>query len=232
MGRFCLVYLGVGGGGGGEWSFVAGWFGRGVGDYSVVGSSGVDHFRATTLTSWHLMVTYCTLHVARRLNFFENKSIDMKTVILFGILNGVSIGFLNLSLGFNSIGFYQMTKLAIIPFTVLLETLFLKKQFSQKIKLSLFLLLVGVGIASVTDLQLNFLGTVLSLLAIATTCVGQILTNTIQKRLNVSSTQLLYQSAPYQAAILFVTGPVVDQYLTKQNVFAFNYSPLILVFLH
>lgn len=75
------------------------------------------------------MVTYCTLHVAHRLKFFENKSVDMKTVVLFGILNGVSIGFLNLSLGFNSIGFYQMTKLAIIPFTVLLETLFLKKQF-------------------------------------------------------------------------------------------------------
>lgn len=116
-------------------------------------------FTATTLTSWHLMVTYCSLHVAMRLNFFESKPIDMKTVTMFGILNGISIGLLNLSLGFNSIGFYQvikfsdslkdklnfknvhktwfilcfifsqMTKLAIIPFTVLLETIFLKKQF-------------------------------------------------------------------------------------------------------
>lgn len=68
----------------------------------------IHHLSATTLTSWHLMVTYCTLHVARRLNIFETKSIDIKTVILFGILNGVSIGFLNLSLGFNSIGFYQV----------------------------------------------------------------------------------------------------------------------------
>ncbi|KAG5515508.1 hypothetical protein RHGRI_036524 [Rhododendron griersonianum] len=178
---------------------------------------------ATTLTSWHLMVTYCTLYVAQRLNFFESKPIDMKTVVVFGILNGLSIGFLNLSLGFNSIGFYQMTKLAIIPFTVLVETIFLNKQFSQKIKFSLFLLLVGVGIASVTDLQLNLLGTVLSLLAI--------LTNTIQKRLNVSSTQLLYQSAPFQAAILFVTGPMMDQYLTKKNVFAYNYSPIVLGFI-
>ncbi|KDP44037.1 hypothetical protein JCGZ_05504 [Jatropha curcas] len=186
---------------------------------------------ATTLTSWHLMVTFCTLHCAQRFNLFESKAIDMKTVMLFGILNGVSIGLLNLSLGFNSIGFYQMTKLAIIPFTVLLETLFLKKQFSQKIKLALFLLLIGVGIASVTDLQLNVLGTVLSLLAIVTTCVGQILTNTIQKRLNVSSTQLLYQSAPFQAAILFVSGPLVDQFLTKKNVFAYKYSPIVLAFI-
>ncbi|KAL5709945.1 UDP-xylose transporter 1 [Ranunculus cassubicifolius] len=186
---------------------------------------------ATTLTSWHLMVTFCTLHVAQRFNMFETKSVDTRTVVLFGMLNGISIGLLNLSLGFNSIGFYQMTKLAIIPFTVVLETVFLKKQFSQKIKLSLLVLLVGVGIASITDLQLNLVGSVLSLLAIATTCVGQILTNTIQKRLNVSSTQLLYHSAPFQAAILFVSGPVVDQCLTNQYVFAYKYSPLVVAFI-
>uniref|UniRef100_A0A3Q7GSJ2 Sugar phosphate transporter domain-containing protein n=1 Tax=Solanum lycopersicum TaxID=4081 RepID=A0A3Q7GSJ2_SOLLC len=34
---------------------------------------------ATTLTSWHLMLTYVTLHVALKLNLFENKLIDMKT---------------------------------------------------------------------------------------------------------------------------------------------------------
>ncbi|XP_074583162.1 UDP-xylose transporter 1-like [Curcuma longa] len=186
---------------------------------------------ATTLTSWHLMVTFCTLHVAQRLRFFEPKSIDAKTIVLFGILNGTSIGFLNLSLGFNSIGFYQMTKLAIIPFTVLLETLFLKKTFSHSIKLALLLLLLGVGIASVTDLNLNLLGSILSALAIATTCISQIMTNTIQKRLKVSSTQLLYQSSPYQAAILVVTGPFVDRLLTDRNVFAYDYKLLVLVFI-
>ncbi|KAK8462670.1 hypothetical protein SEVIR_1G246200v4 [Setaria viridis] len=173
---------------------------------------------ATTLTSWHLMVTFCTLHVAQRLRFFEPKAIDGQTVVLFGLLNGTSIGLLNLSLGFNSIGFYQMTKLAIIPFTVLLETIFLKKRFSETIKFSLLVLLLGVGIASVTDLKLNFLGSILSGLAIATTCVGQI------RKLKVSSTQLLYQSAPYQAAILFATGPFVDQLLTDRSVFAHKYT--------
>ncbi|KAG6524270.1 hypothetical protein ZIOFF_014176 [Zingiber officinale] len=208
---------------------------------------------ATTLTSWHLMVTFCTLHVAQRFHLFEPKLIDAKTVVLFGILNGTSIGFLNLCLGFNS-----MTKLAIIPFTVLLETIFLKKKFrfdgefryqtpfltgylgagnllefvsSKSIKFSLLVLLFGVGIASVTDLNLNLVGSILSFLAIATTCVGQIMTNTIQKRLKVSSTQLLYQSSPFQAAILFATGPSVDRLLTKRSVFAYNYSFMVLVFI-
>ncbi|KAK8695961.1 hypothetical protein V6N13_001102 [Hibiscus sabdariffa] len=161
---------------------------------------------ATTLTSWHLMVTFCTLHAANRFNLFENKPIDMKTVMLFGILNGVSIGLLNLTLGFNSIGFYQMTKLAIIPFTVLLETVFLKKQFSQKIKLSLFLLLVGVGIASITDLQLNFVGTILSLLAILTTCVGQIafiiLSCIISVSVNFSTFLVIGKTSPVTYQVL------------------------------
>lgn len=55
------------------------------------------------------------------------------------------------------------------------------------------------------------------------------MTNTIQKKFKVSSTQLLYQSCPYQAIILFVTGPFVDGLLTDKNVFSFNYTPLVLV---
>lgn len=112
---------------------------------------------ATTLTSWHLLVTFCSLHLALKMRFFEHKAFEQKAVVGFGILNGISIGLLNLSLGFNSVGFYQvwflfwfclynvliqllltlnvfdictqMTKLAIIPCTVLLETLFLGKKF-------------------------------------------------------------------------------------------------------
>ncbi|KAJ8426064.1 hypothetical protein Cgig2_011281 [Carnegiea gigantea] len=87
---------------------------------------------ATTLTSWHLLVTFCSLHVALWLKMFERKPFDPRAVMGFGILNGISIGLLNLSLGFNSVGFYQMTKLAIIPCTVLLETLFFMKKFRGK----------------------------------------------------------------------------------------------------
>ncbi|XP_029127032.1 UDP-xylose transporter 3 [Cajanus cajan] len=183
---------------------------------------------ATTLTSWHLLVTFCSLHVALKMRFFEHKPFDQKAVMGFGILNGISIGLLNLSLGFNSVGFYQMTKLAIIPCTILLEILFLGKKFSKRIQLSLAILLLGVGIATVTDLQLNALGSFLSLLAVITTCVAQIMTNTIQKKFKVSSTQLLYQSCPYQSATLLISGPYLDKLLTNLNVFAFNYTTQVL----
>ncbi|XP_020585799.1 uncharacterized membrane protein At1g06890-like isoform X2 [Phalaenopsis equestris] len=118
---------------------------------------------ATTLTSWHLLVTFCSLHVASWMKFFEHKPFDRKVVVGFGILNGISIGLLNLCLGFNSIGFYQMT-------------------------------------------------------------------NNIQKRFKVTSTQLLYQSCLYQALTLVSAGPFVDWLLTHQNVFAFKYTPQVVIF--
>lgn len=55
------------------------------------------------------------------------------------------------------------------------------------------------------------------------------MTNTIQKKFKVSSTQLLYQSSPYQAMTLFISGPFLDKFLTQQNVFAFRYTPQVLV---
>lgn len=193
--------------------------------------STLDFTFATTLTSWHLLVTFCSLHVALWMKLFEKKPFDPRTVMGFGILNGTSIGLLNLSLGFNSVGFYQMTKLAIIPCTVLLETIFFRKKFSRNIQASLGVLLLGVGIATVTDLQLNIVGSVLSLLAVITTCIAQIMTNTIQKKFKVSSTQLLYQSCPYQGITLFFAGPFVDALLTNKNVFLFKYTPQVLEFI-
>lgn len=71
---------------------------------------------ATTLTSWHLLVTFCSLHVALWVKLFEHKGFDQKTVLGFGILNGTSIGLLNLSLGFNSVGFYQVTSITSLNF--------------------------------------------------------------------------------------------------------------------
>ncbi|CAK8567788.1 unnamed protein product [Lathyrus sativus] len=186
--------------------------------------SSLQFIFATTLTSWHLLVTFCSLHVALKMRLFEHKPFDQKAVMGFGILNGTSIGLLNLSLGFNSVGFYQMTKLAIIPCTILLEIIFLGKKFSRRIQFSLVILLFGVGIATVTDLQLNALGSFLSLLAVITTCVAQIMTNTIQKKFKVSSTQLLYQTCPYQAATLLIIGPYMDKVLTDLNVFYFKYT--------
>ena len=171
----------------------------------------------TCLTATHMAVTAVALRVAARVGFLEPKGIEKRALAKFAALNGVSVAFLNLSLGFNSVGFYQMTKLAIIPCTVCIQQAFYGKSFSTEIKASLATLLLGVAVATVTDAQVNFLGTVVSLLAVATTCVSQIWTNTMQKEHGVNSTQLLYAASPYMAAILAAVALPLDVGLTSSS---------------
>ena len=164
----------------------------------------------TCLTATHMGVTAVALRGAERLGYVEPKIVERKALVRFASLNGISVAFLNLSLGFNSVGFYQMTKLAIIPCTVGIQQVFYSKTFSKEVKGSLFVLLGGVAVATVTDLQLNFIGSIVSLLAIATTCVSQIWTGTMQKDFGVNSTQLLYAASPYMAGILALIALPLD----------------------
>jgi len=187
------------------------------------------HF-ATTLTCAHMAVTAAFLHLARMMRWFEPKAMELRPLIIFSTISGISIGFLNLSLGLNSVGFYQMTKLAIIPCTVTLQSLFYGKRFGFMVKVALGVLLGGVGVATVTDLQLNFMGSLMSLCAVATTCISQIWTNTLQKRFSISSTQLLYNSAPYQALVMLVVGPLLDNALTVSTVLEFEYTNTVVAF--
>jgi solute carrier family 35 protein E3 len=189
----------------------------------------------------------------------------------------VSIGFLNLSLAFNSVGcvtpprvqnhhallsmrvltppachsFYQMTKLAIIPATVTLQTLFYAKTFTTRVKLCLLVLLLvrcsgccphlwtgrtdpptprrprvqGVAVAQVNDVELNALGCVVSVFAVITTCVSQIWTGSMQKQHGVTSTQLLHNASPIMAATLLVIGVPVDAALMSPEAAAlFTFS--------
>lgn len=65
---------------------------------------------------------------------------------------------------------------------------------SSSIQLSLLILLLGVGIATITDVQLNALGSILSLLAVLTTCVAQIVSFTITSAKEMKSLRLLVLS--------------------------------------
>ena len=181
----------------------------------------------TFLTALHMLVTVGALRVAARSGWLEPKSIERGALLRFSILNGVSIGFLNLSLGFNSVGFYQMTKLAIIPCTVAIQTVFYAKQFSGRVKAALGVLLGGVAVATVTDLELNTVGSVMSVCAVVTTCVSQIWTNTMQKTYGVSSTQLLHAASPYMALTLGVFSVPLDGFLVGGSPLYYEYSTAV-----
>ena len=47
---------------------------------------------ATTLTCAHLAITGLFLHFARILRMFEYKTLELRPLLIFSVLNGISIG--------------------------------------------------------------------------------------------------------------------------------------------
>ncbi|KAG7552559.1 Ribonuclease H-like superfamily [Arabidopsis thaliana x Arabidopsis arenosa] len=76
--------------------------------------------------------------------------------------------FMNVSLMWNSVGFYQIAKLSMIPVSCLLEVVFDKIRYSGDTKLSIGLVLVGVGVCTVTDVSVNTKGFVAAVCTLST----------------------------------------------------------------
>ncbi|EOD28043.1 hypothetical protein EMIHUDRAFT_114379 [Emiliania huxleyi CCMP1516] len=134
-------------------------------------------------------------------NLFELPSSPMPEADKFKVaFAGVaSIGFMNVSLSLNSVGFYQVTKLTIVPVTLLINFYMYTVSTTHKVKLSLLILLAGVGIATVSDVDLRPLGLAFGVLAVLSTAMFQIWQGTKQKEYGMSGTQLQYSVSFYQA---------------------------------
>ena len=78
---------------------------------------------------------------------------------------------------------------------------------SSKIKFSLAIILLGVGVATVTDVELRMLGFFFGCSAVLSTAMFQIWQGTKQKDFGLSGTQLQAAIAPWQSAqALLVSG--------------------------
>lgn len=69
--------------------------------------------------------------------------------ILFAVAANISIATLNLSLMINSVGFYQIAKLLIIPFTAVVQSVWLKESLTWQQAGCTAVVLVGVAIVYV-----------------------------------------------------------------------------------
>ncbi|KAE8735802.1 Nucleotide/sugar transporter family protein isoform 2 [Hibiscus syriacus] len=105
--------------------------------------------------SWALMAT---------LKFFSilpaspSSLLTPSSLFAFGLVNSVSTGLANVSLKYNSVGFYQMAKIAITPLIVLAEFIWYKKRIAFSKVIALTVVSVGVAIATVADLQFSLFG--------------------------------------------------------------------------
>lgn len=182
----------------------------------------------TILTCIHFLVTYIGLAGCAYFNVFTPKSINIKSVlpICFSFCGFVILT--NLSLVYNSIGFYQIAKVGTMPTVMMIQIIFYEMHFSAAIKRCIALICFGVIVASATDVDVNLLGSIIAASACVSTSLYQIWIGTTQKDLGLDSMQLLYYQAPISGLLLIPLIPVLDDF-PKFLAFEWNTSAIIAI---
>ncbi|KAK3018015.1 hypothetical protein RJ639_004735 [Escallonia herrerae] len=186
---------------------------------------------ATTLTGLHFATTTLMTVVLRWLGYIQSSHLPVPELLKFVLFANFSIVGMNVSLMWNSVGFYQIAKLSMIPVSCLLEVVFDKIRYSRDTKLSILIVLMGVAVCTVTDVSVNVKGFVAAFIAVWSTSLQQYYVHFLQRKYSLSSFNLLGHTAPVQAASLLLIGPFLDYWLTNKRVDAFDFSVASSVFL-
>ncbi|KAJ6399831.1 hypothetical protein OIU77_020390 [Salix suchowensis] len=201
----------------------------------LMSANGYAFSFATTLTGFHFAVTALVGLVSNATGLSVSKHVPMWELFWFSIVANVSITGMNLSLMLNSVGFYQISKLSMIPVVCLMEWIIHSKQYSKEVKLSVLVVVIGVGVCTVTDVKVNAKGFICASLAVLSTSLQQIgmilrygmysnqhTIGSLQKKYSIGSFELLSRTAPIQALSLLILGPFIDYYLNGK--FITNYK--------
>ncbi|KAG9159536.1 hypothetical protein Leryth_019596 [Lithospermum erythrorhizon] len=135
----------------------------------------------------------------------------------------------------------NIAKLSMIPVSCLFEVVFDKIRYSRDTKLSILVVLIGVGVCTVTDVSVNTKGFSCLYCSLGAPKCNSILADQcfysccmchhLQRKYSLSSFNLLGHTAPTQAATLLILGPFLDYWLTNQRIDSFEFNLPSVVFI-
>lgn len=170
----------------------------------------------TFLTSYHFLLGSIFLNSLVKLKFIEAPTqVPIITRWVMGLFGTFSVVSLNLNLKINSVGFYQLSKLCNIPSMVIY------KYFAFGIKtpiesiLCLAVLLFGLCIFFMNDVQFTFFGLIVAIISVISTTVFQTRATTIQKEYHISGFQYNQIISFPQFVVCFTCALLTETFGTK-----------------
>lgn len=164
-----------------------------------------------TLSTFHFLSTWLLLEI---LAFFgairRYEDIPFRKRFILAFLVMTSIISMNFNLASNSIGFYQMTKLCAIPYMLVWNTLIKKMKYTKKEIISLIILLSGVALFSVSDVEFNLIGSIYALIAIISTAHNQMITGELQKEYKLNGPELQVAIMPEEFSLGIISSTVME----------------------
>lgn len=186
---------------------------------------------ATTLPGLHYATTALTTLILKSLGYLEPSYLPLPELMKYVSFANISVVGMNASLMWNSVGFYQISKLSTVPFLCMLEVLFDNARYSRDTKLSIMVVLVGVAVCTVTDVSVNTQGLIAAVVAVCSTAFQQHYIHYLQKKYSLSAFDLLGHTAPAQAVSLLIFGPFVDFRLTNNRLETYECNNVVMFFI-
>jgi len=168
------------------------------------------HFVFTAAFSYLLSQAHRFFPQYKSLEMFKMKKLDWNAAFTMGLLLALSVVFNNLSLQYNTIGVYQLSKLIIMPTILGFSYLLYKETASKELLLSVLLIIIGLAITVTAEVRITFFGTLMCALAVLSTAIQQMLLQRKNKELNANPFQLLIYQAPIAALIVLISSPFID----------------------
>jgi len=168
------------------------------------------HFILTLLTL-NFLTTSGFLAVLVRCGWIQEKHLPPRDRWLVALMAVLTVLLNNANVEANSVGFYQITKLLIIPSVIMIERLGgTYRSYSPRIVCSLLVASLGVGIATVSDFEVNVRGSILACFSVLLTARYQIWQGAKQHEHGLDAMQITHSVSLPQAQIGIVASLVLD----------------------
>jgi solute carrier family 35 protein E3 len=131
---------------------------------------------------------------------------------------------MNYNLAKNSVGFYQLSKLCNIPAIVVYHFFVNSQTTPLNILISLIILLTGVYLYTVNDIELNLVGSILAVIAVTLTAAFQLTGQTDQANYSISGPQLQLCTAFPQFVLCFISAIGSEVLNPKHSILTHDFS--------
>lgn len=173
-----------------------------------------------TIVVFHSICTTLLLHILSRpqIAFFEAKTLPVRSILPLAAGFGLYVILGLCSIAYNPVPIYQLGKILNGPVVALLNMIFFRDSIELTKTLSIGTICSGVGLTIKGDWEsVTALGLIIVILSTIAAAMYQIWIGQMHKRLDLSSSQLLYNQAPISVMLLLPAIPLLDNFTAPWN---------------
>ncbi|KAI1432045.1 integral membrane protein [Xylaria sp. CBS 124048] len=182
-----------------------------------------------TFAAFHFFMTWLLLYTLSRPSFayFVPRRTTIREVIPLSVTMSLNVILPNLSLAYSSITFYQVARILLTPTVAMMDFFLYHTTLPRNAIMALIPACLGVGVVSYYDSlpadddrvkTTSSIGVIFAFSGIFASSLYTVWIKSYQRKLQISSMQLLFNQAPISAFLLLYVIPFVDIFPTWSRV--------------